>query len=211
MAKSLILLGGTFDPIHLGHIKIAEKLYSMFGEPVTFLPTGIPPYKARPNISASNRLEMLNLIIANDDRFIINDIEIKKDDFCYTYKTLESLRQEYGNIPIHFVIGSDSLISLDQWDNWLELFRLTNFLIIKRPHYELSLMNNKVAYEFKQRQEKDFDLYRVNLAGKIFVVPFLPIDISSSMIRDKIKNKLEFESHLPVIITNYIKQHSLYV
>lgn len=116
---AIILLGGTFDPVHNGHIALANMLYTIFQHPITILPTNLPPYKQTPTTTSSQRLEMLNLAFGTNSKFFINTSELEQDIYCCTYKTLSNMRQQLGfDIPIFFLIGSDSLLNLDTWDNW---------------------------------------------------------------------------------------------
>ncbi|MFN8769462.1 MAG: nicotinate-nucleotide adenylyltransferase [Neisseriaceae bacterium] len=207
----IILFGGTFDPIHLGHMKIAEKLYEVFKHPITFLPTGIPTYKAQPQVSAQDRLAMIRLALDNDNRFCIDDNEIKRDEFCYTYKTLTRLREKIGyHTPVFFIIGSDSLVTLDTWDNWENLFDLTNFVVIMRPRYNQELMSKNLQEEFSKRHETDIKTFINCNYGKIYIVDFDPIDISSTKIRQNIKYNLSINNLVSPEIANYIKEHRLY-
>ena len=206
-----IILGGTFDPIHLGHMSIATKLYDMFKTPIVFLPTGIPPYKLKPSTLPDQRMAMLEIAIHNDARFQIDDTEIKRDKFCYTYKTLIEFRQKIGNaVPLFFVIGSDSLLTLDTWDNWQMLFNLTNFIIAKRSQYNEILISDKLRLEYDSRIINDVESFRTRSHGYIYLLEFDPIDISSTQIRSNIKNNLPFENLVPNGIAEYIKKHKLY-
>ncbi len=211
MNNSIILFGGTFNPLHNGHMIIAIKLYSLFQHPITFLPTGIPPYKAAPLTTATDRLNMLNLALEHDNRFLINTSEIDKDEFCYTYNTLSIIRNEVGHAtPVFFIIGSDSLVSLDTWDNWKLLLELTNFIVIKRQNYNESLMANELITEFTKRKTNDLTNFKASNHGQFFVVDFEPIDISSTQIRNMVTEHQSIENLVPSKIATYINNQQLY-
>lgn len=207
----LILFGGTFDPIHLGHMAIATRLYDVFKRPITFLPTGIPPYKPKSEVTTYDRMEMLKLAINDDSRFLIDDREINRKEFCYTYKTLGEIRSEIGNNePIFFIIGGDSLVSLDSWDNWETLFDLANFIVVGRNQYGQELMSGILAKEFLQRQEPNLNKFLTAPCGKIYTLEFKPIDISSTQIRQNIKNNLPIDTLVSAKVENFIRKHELY-
>ena len=157
--KFIIIFGGTFDPVHLGHIALAHKLYDVFNQPIIILPTNNPPYKPATGSTVHQRLDMLKLAFNHDSRFIIDTREIFSSEYSCTYKTLKAIRKEVGfDIPIFFLIGSDSLITLDTWDNWLELFNLTNFIVAQRPDYNQNKVTNlTLLNEINTRTVHDVD------------------------------------------------------
>ncbi len=208
----IIIFGGTFDPIHSAHIALAQAIYDKFKIPITFLPTGIPPHKMAPLSTDNDRLAMLKLAIQGIDYFKINECEINSKEFCYTYLTLRKIRQEIGDItPLFFFIGSDSLESLYTWDNWQELFTLTNFILITRPGYPMKSLPNKLGQEIRNRITKDFTPpYPPN--GKIFhITNFNPIDISSTDTRMHIKQHKSIDKLVPKAVLDYIRQKNLYI
>ncbi len=211
MKDSLILFGGTFNPLHNGHMAIAIKLHEVFNHCITFLPTGIPPYKTAPLTTAKERLEMLQNVIDGDDRFSIDTCEIHKNEFCYTYKTLKEIRNKVGNtVPIFFIIGSDSLVTLDTWDNWTTLFDLTNFIIIKRPNYNDNSMNSDLLIEYRKRLNSNLDTFKTSGNGQFYIVDLEPINISSTQIRNNIKHNQSIRELVPAKINEYILTHNLY-
>jgi nicotinate-nucleotide adenylyltransferase len=208
--NSIIIFGGTFDPIHNGHTIIANKLYELFGTPVTFVPTAAPNYKARPIANNQQRLDMLKLALDEDPRYIIDENEIVADEYLPSYYSLTKLRDVIGkDTPIHFLVGGDSLVTLDTWDNWQELFNLTNFIIALRPGYELKNMPAAVQSEFNERVVSNL----VNLnqpSGQIYLLKLEPIDISSTQIRNKLAHGLTINNLVPSKVVDYIDFHKLY-
>ncbi|HMT03627.1 MAG TPA: nicotinate (nicotinamide) nucleotide adenylyltransferase [Burkholderiales bacterium] len=205
----LILFGGTFDPIHIGHIALANTLYDNFQHTVTFMPTGLQTYKKPPVATATQRLEMLNLTIANNKNFNIDTLEILSKETCNTYKTLSTIRKKIGKeTPIFFLIGSDSLITLDSWDNWQDLLNLTNFIVAKRPEFNLDKTQTKVAFEFNKR--KTLIVNKNITHGTFYLMNFTPINISSTQIRHNIKNNKPITNLVPSYIEQYILNKGIY-
>lgn len=209
--KECILFGGTFDPIHNGHMAIAAKLHEVFNHQVTFLPTGIPPYKPPSQVLPIERLTMLQLAIGHTNKFAIDTLEIEQDTFCYTYKTLSLIRQQIGiATPLFFVIGSDSLITLNTWDNWQSLFNLTNFIIVHRTGYNSNNMPLELRHEFYQRVTSNLSEFKKSTSGKFYLLDFNPMNISSTKIRLDIKHNLAIKKYVPLKVQQYILEHNLY-
>lgn len=210
MPSSLILFGGTFDPIHNGHLALATKLYEQFHQPITFMPTAFPPYKALPQATPQQRLEMLHLALQGDQRFILDPSEINQANYSPTYNTLISLRNKYGyQLPIFFLIGGDSLVSLDSWDNWHQLFDLTNFIVAMRPSYEVKHMSPELYAKFEAGKTTDFT--KLSPYGQFYLLDFIPMDISSTKIRLMVKTHQLLTGLVPVLVEKYIQQNNLYL
>lgn len=206
-----VLLGGAFDPIHNGHLLLAHELYTKFQITVTFLPNNGANYKPQTKTTPQQRLDMLQLALNSDNRFYINTMELFKQHYTPTYISLKRLRKNLGNTSkFYFAIGSDSLMSIDTWDNWEELFALTNFIVVNRPGHELKNMKPELSLKLNPLFEKT--LSRSNsVAGKIFTLDINPINISSTQIRAYIKEGQPIDKALPIEVGNYIRTHHLYV
>lgn len=210
-ADKIVILGGTFDPIHNGHIQLAEKLYEVFKTPITFMPTGIPPHKAPPIATDHQRLEMLELAIANNSKFQIERMEIDANDFGYTYRTMEQLRQKVGkDIPIYFLIGGDSLLTLDTWHYWETILDKVNFVVAWREVYSLEQMTSDALINVFNKNKSN-DLSCINSANGIFYeLNFTPQNVSSTMIRKRAHDGLNISDLVPLAVADYITCHNLY-
>lgn len=207
----LILFGGTFDPIHIGHMAIAQKLYEVFNQPVTFLPTAVPLYKPQPLTTSIQRLDMLKLALAEHPHFLIDTREILLNNFCSTYQTITGIRDQIGNqIPINFAIGSDSLETLDTWQNWQQLLDLANFVVIRRPWYNLDKMSTELRHEYDKRIVLDLEPLSLKHGGLIYTLDLIPPNISSTKIRQLILEKHEITNMVPETVLNYILRKRLY-
>ena len=193
-------MGGTFNPIHNGHLMIAENAREQYSlDQVMFIPTGHSPLRHKQQITdAVHRCEMVSLAIADNSWFALNEIEIQSSEISYTFRTLEKLKQNYRNIELFFILGADSLFDFESWKN---------------P--DLILENSKIlaAYRKHQRQEEFFQ-YIENL-NKKYPQKFYPLDtpsleVSSQEIRRRIQEKRTIRYLVPREVEAYIRKHKLY-
>lgn len=208
--KPYIIIGGTFDPVHNGHILLAEALYKLLGQDVVFTPTATPNYKAPPKTTVQQRLDMLKLAINNNPHFIIDSHEIYAAEYIPTIKSLQMLRERIGYTrPIYFLIGEDSLVSLDTWDDWQNLFNLANFIVAMRPGYKLEQMSNSLTQEYNKRLIKCSTAFN-KPNGQIFILDFDPLDISSTKIRNYVAQGLPIDTMVSKKVLQYIRDNKLY-
>ncbi|MBI3310128.1 MAG: nicotinate-nucleotide adenylyltransferase [Serratia liquefaciens] len=131
------LFGGTFDPIHYGHLRPVEALAAEVGlNRVTLLPNHVPPHRPQPEANAQQRLKMVELAIAGNPLFAVDDRELHRTTPSYTIETLEAIRKERGAaLPLAFIIGQDSLLTLHKWHRWQSLLDTCHLLVLARPGY----------------------------------------------------------------------------
>ncbi len=190
--KKIALFGGTFDPVHTGHLIIAEKAREEFNlEKVIFIPSNIPPHKKKVYASSLHRYNMVKIAIEDNPFFEISDIEIKKKEPSYTYVTVIRMKKIYPDYKIFFIIGQDSLFELPQWYKAKELIKEITFLVAKRYS------------NFNYRKEKNFP---VNF--EIIHSPI--IGISSTYIRTCIKAGKSVKYLLPEKVYDYIQKEKIY-
>lgn len=206
-----ILFGGSFDPIHNGHIMLALQVAGEFNHPVSLLPlAGNPNYKAPPQATLQQRLEMLEIIINKyPEQLNIDYNETRLAEYSPSCFTLQRLRDIYGaQEEFYFIIGGDSLLNLNTWDNWQDLFMLTNFIVAKRPEYPFDNMARELQDEVLPRIA---EANQTNSpAGKIIFSDFAPMDISSTAIREAIYNNQNLDQATDPDVYKYIIQHNLY-
>jgi len=195
--KRIGIFGGTFDPIHNGHLIMAENVKDqMHLDEVMFIPSRIPPLKDAENISApEHRLNMLRLAAKGSSSFKINDIELKMtgDQPNYTVKTLLKLREEFSaeQVKYYLIIGMDQLINLHKWKDPGKLFLLTEVVVINRPGYLIQQVENEYA-------------------RRGIFVPVPNIDISATDIRFRIREKRSIKYLVPEEVEEYIYKNNLY-
>ncbi len=201
------LMGGTFNPIHFGHLRPALEVADLLGlEEVRFIPASQPPLRDQPCVSAQERAHMVELAIQSEPRFVLDQRELQRQATSYTVDTLLSLRQELGDeIPLCWMMGMDAYQNFTQWHQWQKILELTHLVVSHRPNYiaENPLLN---AYHTKQQSEL-FD----SPAGKLYFVSVTQLDISATMIRDEQKNSRSIRYLLPDAVHNYINEKKLYI
>ncbi|WP_372771257.1 nicotinate-nucleotide adenylyltransferase [Pseudoalteromonas sp.] len=202
----IVILGGTFDPIHSGHLALAKQANQLLKpDKVLFMPCKQPVHKATSGITSAHRINMINLAIQNDANFAIELREINRDTPSYALESLISFRQQYPTEPIFFLIGMDSLNTLHTWFKWQECLANSNFLVFQRPG-ETFQPDPQVA-PYIQGNIND-SLEQLPLAGHIYLAQHQQVAISSSELRSNLMQlKNDF---LPEAVSDYIKQHRLY-
>jgi nicotinate-nucleotide adenylyltransferase len=188
MAKRVGILGGTFNPPHLGHLIIAnEVLYQLDLDEVRFMPAGSPPHKViKGDTSGEQRKEMVREAIKDHPKFLLEPIELEKDGPSYTYETVKLLVEREPDTEFHFIIGGDMIAYLPKWHKIEELSQLIQFVGVKRPGYETESRYNVKMVEVPQ------------------------IEISSTLIRDRIASGGTVTYLIPERVSDYIREEKLY-
>ncbi len=140
------ILGGTFNPVHIGHLILAEEAREKLRlDKVIFVPTSLPPHKDNLNIAAAaDRFKMLKLAIEGNRHFAVSDIEIKREGRSYTIDTLSELKRKYSRDELYFIIGSDLLKYLNEWKDLNQIIKMVKFLVATRPGYPLEQIPNYI-------------------------------------------------------------------
>ena len=195
---AIALYGGSFDPIHIGHLITAQNVIENYDvEKVIFIPSHVTPLKNRElEASDEDRLKMTYISTKNNNKFIVSDYEImKKDDVSYTYNTLKYFKEIYPDEKIYFIIGTDRAKDLKRWYNIEELSKLVTFIFVARNEEDLyEVVNGDVFYK--------------SISYEIMRTPI--IEISSSLIRDNLKNKKSIKYMITDECRSYIEELSLY-
>lgn len=205
------LLGGTFDPVHHGHLRLAEEMAEVLGlDEVRFLPTGTPPHRRPPLASAADRLAMVKLAIAGNPRFVLDEHEIHKTAPCYMVDTLAALRAEVGpDRAIVLFLGADAFAGLESWHDWRRLFGLCHIAVAERPGYDRNL-SAELARECANRRAAAPAELAGQPAGRVFRHPITPLDISASRIRELVATGRSPRYLLPGAVLDHIDRHNLY-
>ncbi|MDD5166153.1 MAG: nicotinate-nucleotide adenylyltransferase [Candidatus Omnitrophica bacterium] len=183
------ILGGTFNPVHLGHLILAEEIREKLKlDKIIFVPTYLPPHKDNTDIAeARHRYTMVKLAIKSNKFFLASDIEIKRDGRSYTIDTIKEFNKKYAKDELYFVIGSDLLKYLDEWKDLNEIIKMVKFIAATRPGYPLQ-----------------------NLPAYISTVPIRAVDISGFEIRSAVKEGRSFRYLVPDSVFKYINRERLY-
>jgi nicotinate-nucleotide adenylyltransferase len=211
--EPLGIMGGTFDPVHFGHLRLAEEaLEALALGAVRWIPSGQPGHREPPVASALHRVEMVRLAIADEPRFRLDDAETRTIDPTFTVNTLHRLRAELGaERPLVMILGMDSFLSLASWRSWNDLFGLTHFAVGERPGFQLSAqtMVGGLALEYARRSA-DPDAVRAMPAGAIVTFPTTALDISATSLRERLGRGASARYLLPETVLAYIRAHRLY-
>lgn len=210
--KAIGIFGGTFDPIHYGHLRMAEELANALSlEEVRFIPAGQPPHRASPRTDAKHRLEMTRLAITGNPRFVLDDREVREPRASYTFDTLTSLRHELGaDRPLWLLMGADAFLGLTAWKEWRQLFNLAHIAVAHRPGYRLTQSDMLPDILRRELEHRRCDAPPASPAESIFLKPVTALDISATGIRQHLSSGTSARYLLPDTVLNYIQQQHLY-
>ncbi|MEQ1486247.1 nicotinate-nucleotide adenylyltransferase [Methyloglobulus sp.] len=201
------IFGGTFDPVHYGHLRSALEVKEIFGlDEVRLILSAKPPHRAAPIASIGMRLEMLQLAVKKQPGFIVDTREIARAGASYMVLTLESLRQEFPNQPLLLFIGSDAFNKLENWHQWQRLFEFAHVVVLTRPGHRVG----QLEPFFIERQTTHQTELKQELAGKLYFQAITQLDISATVIRNIFADRRNPAFLLPDSVIAYIKQHKLY-
>ncbi len=219
MARKIGILGGTFNPVHNGHLAIAEEVRNRLQlDRVLFIPSYIPPHKHEEEIpSASQRFEMIRLAISGKPFFDVSDIEIARKGKSYTVDTILELRKLHPDVEFYFIIGLDAFVEMQSWHQWEKLLTLCSFAVIpRRGHHFLDLC--RMDFLKKERlilSELDSDVRSQAImrddAYSLYLLSIPLHDISSTDIRRRVKQGIGIKYLLPEPVENYIIKNNIYV
>jgi nicotinate-nucleotide adenylyltransferase len=214
------ILGGTFDPVHYGHLRLAEEACQALGLiGVRWIPAGLPPHRATPAASAQDRLAMVRLGIAANPLFSLDDSEVLSSQPSYSVPTLQRLRSQLGlQRPLILLLGVDAFLGLTKWHRWRELFDLAHLAVATRPGYELAAdqLEDVLAEEFRQRECHAAAALAEAPAGRILTFRITALDISATVLRALCKADEGGRSGsggrylLPDSVLDYISTHHIY-
>jgi nicotinate-nucleotide adenylyltransferase len=205
------ILGGTFDPIHFGHLRPALDMQQALGfEELRLLPCRQPPHRDQPHAAPEQRLTMLQLATLGEAGLSIDERELHRDGPSYMVDTLLSLRAELGDDScLALLIGMDALHGLDRWQRWRELVDLCHLVVATRPGWSAP-QQGAVADLVRERQVADAALLRALPAGKLMFCPVTALDISASRIRALVADGKSARYLLPDAVLEYIQMTGLY-
>lgn len=203
--------GGTFDPVHHGHLRLAiQALETLNLDHVFWIPTGVPPHRNAPVASALHRVKMLEIAIKNQQGFFIDTADALSTNPTYTVQTLMRLRKHVGaDQPLVLLLGADSFLTLPAWIHWQALFSLAHIAVAQRPGTPLEITDSELKAVWEDRRA-DTDAIRRQPAGAIIEFPLPELDISSTQIRTKMQEGSSVAFLLPETVESYAKRHHLY-
>jgi nicotinate-nucleotide adenylyltransferase len=194
--KRIGLFGGTFNPIHCGHVKAAESVQNMFSfDRILFIPSYLPPHKESVDVaSAAHRLKMVELALASFDRFFPSSVEIDARGTSYSILTLNKIKEMFPQTEVFFLLGIDAFLEIETWKDYEDVLEQCSFVVMSRPGFRLSEAKDILTEKYK-----------------IYLLSINTLDISSSEVRERIRKNQPIEGLVPENVENYIKERRLYL
>lgn len=207
MSRLICLYGGTFDPVHYGHLKPLDELQQkLAADAVYILPASIPPHRPVPQASSQQRVEMLQLALREYPDFILDSRELERSGPSWTVPTLQSFRQQYPEDNLCLVMGSDAFASLPTWYHWKEILQLAHIIVIERAG-ELACSKLDWATEYIV---DDVAVLRDRKCSSVMPVSLKGYDISATDIRQRLNEGRDIDGMLSDEVLDYIRRNGLY-
>jgi nicotinate-nucleotide adenylyltransferase len=214
MKTPIGILGGTFDPIHNGHIHLANIVREQcMLDYVMFVPCMQAPLKAKPTANINDRLAMLKLAITTERNLLVNTSEIdsfSQDTPNYTLHTLQHLREQFADTPLCWIMGIDAFNDFTQWYKWQEIPTYAHLIIANRPHNSLTQTAQEIKNLLTHRQIFNVQKLSNQIAGDILLMNINPLPIAANTLRSAIHNHQDVKKFLHPAVWEYIKNHKLY-
>ena len=211
MTQPVGILGGTFDPVHNGHLHLAAKFLEILNlAELRFIPLNTPPHRTAPLASAKQRLEMLKLAVENQADLKVDDCEIRRGGISYTIDTLKQLREILDETPICLLMGIENFKNLNHWHQWQSLLDYAHIVIANRPGSDNKLTDGEMKNFMDDSITHSVEILHQQPAGLIMQLDVPMLDISSTQIRNNFQSKLNSDSLLPNKVLDFIQTHHLY-
>lgn len=208
--KPIGVMGGTFDPVHFGHLRTANELLQILNlQEVRFIPCQSPVHKDAATASPNHRLAMLQIALGDAPGLLVDDRELLRNGPSYMIETLQSLRAEFPETPLALIVGSDAFINFATWKSWRSIIDLAHIVVPIRAGHKMPL-DAEMERFLKAHQDLDYGCLHESLAGKIFLQYVTPLDISSTAIRCQLEAGYNPQFLLPDPVLAYIRTHHIY-
>ncbi len=207
------IFGGTFDPVHFGHLRPALEVKQALGlREMRLIPAFQPPHREAPVANPGQRLTMLRAAVGDEPDLLVDNREMRREGESYMVDTLASLREELGDEPLCLVLGSDAFLQLDSWHEWQQILELAHIVVTHRPGWQLDINEASPALQalWHERQANDRDQLAASPAGNIFSQSVTPLDISATQIRELVAAGQNPRYLVPEPVWNLIRTQGLY-
>jgi nicotinate-nucleotide adenylyltransferase len=210
MSAPVGIFGGTFDPVHYGHLRAAvEVCEALQLAELRMVVSARPPHRAQPVAPAGHRLEMLRLVTASRPELVADDSEMRREGSSFMVDTLEGFRKSLGEVPLVLVIGQDAANGLDRWHQWRRLFDLAHIAVMRRPD-SVSDYTGELAEQMTARAAPGAAELQRSPAGRVLPLDITQLEISATAIRDLIAAERSPVYLTPPPVIEYIRRHGLY-
>lgn len=211
MPQPIGILGGTFDPVHNGHLHLATMLLKQLAlTEVRFIPLNNPAHRTQPVAAAQQRLEMLQIATADHIQFKVDDCEIQQGGISYSIDTLKLIRQQLTQTPLCMILGMDSFNTLHHWKKWQSLLHYAHIVIVDRPNYNHHMDNQQLSQFMQKFITYSIENLHQKIAGYMMKLNTYMLDISSTQIRNDLKANKKIGSLLNAKVLNFIEINHLY-
>ncbi len=206
------ILGGTFNPIHVGHLRAAEEVCEALSlEKILFIPSGIPPHREEDLAPFDHRYQMVKLATEGNPHFAVLDIEGRRPGMSYTVDTLKELNRLYPLAKLYFILGLDAFLEIETWRSYKKLFSLAHFVIISRPGFDETHIGDVLKKIFKDiKYDKEGMTFYIPGALDVLYRKITLLDISATLIRNLIKKGLSIRYLVPESVEQYIYEKGVY-
>lgn len=207
------VFGGTFDPVHFGHLRPALDVKQALGlREMRLIPAFQPPHREVPVANPGQRLTMLRAAVGDEPDLLVDNREMRREGVSYMVDTLLSLREELGDEPLCLVLGADAFMQLDGWRQWQRIPELAHLVIAHRPGWEMEvdLLSEELQLLWRQRLAAEASELTAQPAGRLWLQPVTQLDISATRIRDLVAAGESPRFLLPDAVWNLIRMHGLY-
>ncbi len=206
----ICIFGGTFDPVHFGHLRPALELQQALEiEQVHLLPCRVPPHRPQPLLAAAHRLTLLRLAIADEPGLAIDTRELQREGPSYMVDTLNSLRAEHGERPLCLALGMDALTGLDRWHRWEQILQLCHLVVMQRPEAQWP-RDGVLAERLAPLRVAEVAPLRLHPAGAVLTLPVTQLEISATRIRELLAAGRSARYLLPAAVLERIEQENWY-
>jgi nicotinate-nucleotide adenylyltransferase len=204
------ILGGTFDPIHYGHLRTALELRERLGlDHVRFIPCNDPPTSKQPLLDAPTRLRIVEAAIASEPDFVADDRELIRGQVSYTVDTLASLRSEFADRPLALIMGMDAFLGLPGWRDWQRLSDYAHIIVAHRPGFDVP-QDGVPGQLIAERAPESPEFLHVELAGYVYVAEVTQLEISSTALRTSISEGVDPKYLVPPAVRSIILELDCY-
>ena len=203
-----LIFGGTFDPVHNGHIRSARTLLDFFEEArLVMIPCQVPAHRPQPEVNAWHRANMLNLAVSDDQMIFVDDCELHREGKSFTFDTLKLYRAQFPDEPLFFILGYDSWVTLTTWYRWQELTDLAHLIVLTRPGG--NVVESEELRLWSAGKVVDLDEISRN-SGNVIRLTLEQFDISATWVREALVGGQDIAEWVPAAVMNYISENRLY-